>query len=72
MSELLHHDDDDIGPNDGRNDINVSRMVPNGLLDNDFTIGRPPAFQLRIRDILHEFNDIFSNNVREWTSSNDL
>ena len=34
MSDLLHHDDDAIDP-DGPNDIDVSRMVPNGTANND-------------------------------------
>ena len=49
MSELLHHDQDDIDP-DGPNDIYVSRMIRNGCSNNDFTIADSPAVQLRIRE----------------------
>ena len=65
MSDLLRHDDDAIDP-DGLNDIDVSRMVPNGTANNDFTIGGPPEFQktFRIRKLLHEYNEIFSYNVK--------
>jgi len=57
MSELLHHDEDAADP-DGPNDIT------GGCKNNDFTIGDSPALQLRIRDILPEFNDILSYNVK--------
>ena len=49
---------------DGPNDIDVSRMITGGCKNNDFTIGGSPALQLRIRDKLQEFNDIFSCNVK--------
>ena len=62
MSELLYHDEDSIDP-DGQNNIDVSRMITNGCT-NDFTIGGSPALQLRIREILYEFNDIFSLIVK--------
>ena len=61
MSELLHHDEDSIDPN-GTNYIDVSRVI-NGCPD-EFTIGVSPALQLRIREILHEFNNFFSYNVK--------
>jgi hypothetical protein len=64
MSELLHHDEDAIDP-DGPNDIDVSKMDTNGCTNNDFTIGGFPALQLRLREILHEFNNIFIYNVKE-------
>jgi len=63
MSDLLHHDDDAIYP-DGLNDIDVSRMVPNGTANNDYTIGGNPEFQKRIRQLLTEYDDIFSYNVK--------
>jgi hypothetical protein len=63
MSELLHHDDDAVDP-DGPNDIDVSRMLTGGGNNNDFTIVGSPEIQLRIRDILHEFSDIFRYNVK--------
>ena len=59
MSELLHHDKDAVD-SDGPNDIDVSRMLTGGGNNNDFTIGGSPKIQLRIRDILHNFRDIFS------------
>jgi len=49
---------------DGPNDIDVSRMLTGGGKNNDFTIGGSPELQLRIRDILHDFRDIFSYNVK--------
>ena len=61
--QLLHHDDDAIDP-DGPNDIDVSRMVPNGTANNDYTIGENPEFQTQIRQLLHEYGDIFSYNVK--------
>ena len=57
------HDEDAVDP-DGPNDIDVSRMLTGGGNNNDFTIGGSPEIQLRIRDILHEFRDIFSYNVK--------
>ena len=57
VSELLHHNEDVIDP-DGPNDIDMSRMITNGCPNNDITIGGSPALQLR--EILQEFNDIFS------------
>jgi len=44
MSELLQHDDDAIDA-EGSNDIDISRMVPGGQTNNDFTIGSSPEFQ---------------------------
>jgi len=44
---------------DGPNDIDVSRMVPNGL-PNDFTIGGFPP----LGEISYKFNDTFSYNVK--------
>ena len=63
MSDLLHHDEDAIDP-DGPNDIDVSRMVTNGTANNDYTIGDNPEFQKQIRQLLHEYDDIFSYNVK--------
>ena len=63
MSELLHYDEDSVDP-DGPNDIDVSRMITGGCKNYDFTIGGSPALQLRIRDIRHEFNEMFSYNVK--------
>ena len=63
MSDLLHHDDDAID-RDGPNDIDVSRMVRNGTENNDCTIWGHPEFQKQIRQLLHEYDDIFSYNVK--------
>jgi hypothetical protein len=63
ISELLHHDEDAVDP-DGPNDIDVSRMLTGGGNNNNFMIGGSPDIQLGIRDILHEFRDIFSYNVK--------
>ena len=63
MSDLIHYDDDAIDP-DGPDDIDVSRMVQNGTADNDYTIGRHPAFQEQIRQLLHEYDDIFCYKVK--------
>ena len=63
MSDLLHHDDDAIDP-DGPNDIDVSRMVPKGTANNEYTIGGHPAFQQQIRKLLHEYNDILATTSR--------
>ena len=63
MSELSHHDEDAVDP-DGPNDIDVSRMLTGGCNNNDFTIVGSSEMQLRIRDILHEFSDIFRYNVK--------
>ena len=57
MSDLLHHDEDAIDP-DRPNDIDVSRMVPNGTANNDYTIGGNPEFQKQIRQLLKEYDDI--------------
>ena len=62
MSDLLRHDDDAIDP-DGPNDIDVSRMIPNGTANNDYTIGGHPEFQKQIRQLLNEYDDI-EGNVR--------
>ena len=62
-SELLHHDEDAVD-SDGLNDIDVSRMLTGGSNNNDFTIGGSPEIQIRIRDILNEFWNIFSHNVK--------
>ena len=64
MSDLLHHDDDDAINPDGPNDIDVSRMVPNGTANNDYTIGGLPELQKQIRQLLHEYDDIYSDNVK--------
>ena len=63
MSEILHQDEEAVDP-DGPNDIDVSPMLTGGGNNNDFTIGGYPEIQLRIRDILHDFRDIFSYNVK--------
>jgi len=63
MSDLLQHDDDAIDPN-GPNDIDVSRIVPNGTANNDYTIRGHPAFQRQIRPLIHEYDDICSYNVK--------
>ena len=63
MSDLLHHDEDVIDPH-GPNDIDVSRMVPNGTANNDYTTGGNPEFQKQIRQLLQEYDDIFSYNVK--------
>ena len=64
MSDPLHHDEDAIDP-DGPNDIDVSRMVPNGQANNDYTIGGNPEFQQQIRQLLNEYDDIFSHLQRQ-------
>ena len=63
MSDLLHHYDDAIDP-DEPNDIDVSIMVPNGTANKDYTVGGNPEFQQRIRQLLNEYDDIFSYNVK--------
>ena len=63
MSDLLHLDDDAIDP-DEPNDIDISRMVPNSTANNDYAIGGNPEFQKQIRQLLHEYDDIFSYNVK--------
>ena len=63
MSDLLQHDEDAVDP-DGPNDIDVSRMIPNGTANNDYTIGGHPEFQKQIRQLLQEYDDIFSYNVK--------
>jgi len=45
MSDLLHHDDDNEIDPDGPNDIDVSRMVPKGTANSDYTIGGHPEFK---------------------------
>ena len=62
---MSYYDKDAVDP-DGPNDIDVSRMLTGGYNNNDFTIGGAPEIQLRIRDILHEFSDIFSYNAKLW------
>ena len=37
---------------------------PNGTANNDYTIGGHPEFQQQIRQLLHEYDDIFSYNVK--------
>ena len=63
MSDLIDHDDDAID-SDGPNNIDVSRMVPNGTANNDYTTGGRPGFQQQIRKLLHEYDDILSYNVK--------
>ena len=65
MSELLRHDVDDIFFDmEGPNDIEISRMVPGGQPNNDFTIEGSPEFQQRIQKLLNEYDDIFSFIVK--------
>ena len=54
-SEILQHDDDSIDAK-GLNDIDISRMVPGGQTNNDFTIGGAPEFQ--------QTNTQFTHRVR--------
>jgi len=63
MSELLQHDDDAIDA-ERPNGIDISRMVTRGQNNNDFTIGGSPEFQQQIRNLLTEYHDIFSFNVK--------
>ena len=49
---------------DGPNDIDISRMVTGGQTNNDFTIRGSPEFQQQIRNLLTEYDDIFSFNVK--------
>jgi len=63
ICELLQHDDDAIDA-EGPNDIDISRMVPGGQTNNDFTIGGSPEFQHKIWNLLTEYDDIFSFNVK--------
>jgi hypothetical protein len=62
MSDLLTHDDEGVDEN-GPNDIDYVRMLP-GQTNDDFTIGGSAELQQRIRKILHEYEDIFSFNVK--------
>jgi len=39
-------------------------MVTGDQTNNDFMIGGPPEFQQRIRNVLTEYDDIFSFNVK--------
>ena len=71
MSDLLHHDDDDddaIDP-DEPNDIDVSRMVPNGTANNDYTIYWDTLNFNNKYDKNYIFDDIFSYNVKEKAMS---
>ena len=63
MSDLLHHDEDAVEP-DWLNDIDIFRMVTNGTSNNDYTIERNPEFQKQIRQLFHEYDDIFSDNIK--------
>jgi len=40
------------------------RIVMSGQPNNGFTIGGSPEFQQRIRKLLHEYDDMFSYNVK--------
>ena len=62
MSDLFTHDDEGVDEN-GPNDIDYLRMLP-GQRNDDFTIGGPVDLQQRIRKILHDYEDIFSFNVK--------
>ena len=39
-------------------------IKPNGTANNDYTIGGNPEFQKQIRQLLNEYDDIFSYNVK--------
>jgi len=39
-------------------------MVPNGTANNDYTIGGNPEFHKQMRQLLNEYDNIFSYNVK--------
>ena len=47
-----------------RTTLKCHGCITGGCKSNDFTIGGSPALQLHIRDILHEFTNVFSYNVK--------
>ena len=53
LSDLLDYDEDGSS----------SRMLP-GSVNNDFDIGGSPHLQLQIKQIIHNYQDIFSHNVK--------
>ena len=63
MSDLLTHDDKDVGEENGSKHIEYIRMLP-GHPNKDFTLGDSANLQQRIRALLTNYVDIFSFNVK--------
>jgi transposase InsO family protein len=62
LSDILEYADDGADM-EGPNDIDVSRMLT-GTPNDDFQLGGSPELQRQLRELIHEFGDIFSYNVK--------
>ena len=62
MSEMFGYDDDgaDI---EGVDDIDTSEMAPYAT-NGDFKLGGSPTSQAKLRALIKQYSDIFSNSVK--------